>query len=207
MMLLLSRLATIAGLVLLTASPLYAVSLRDLIRLSQAGLGDAVLVALIELDSGPFALTADQILELRQAGVSEPVIVALIRAAGTPSAPIDVPIPAEAPLATYAPTVPDTQYVVEQVPVAVPVYVPVFVAPTIGLPHGSHSRSGVATDVPLGGRRFINIGGGQRAQPALTPWEIGQVKGFHGSNTSPRSSSDGGDGQKSRRERNTRRPR
>ena len=56
-----------------------AVSTRDLIELSKAGLGDEVLVALIEADGTVFNLDAPKILELRAAGVSERVITAMLR--------------------------------------------------------------------------------------------------------------------------------
>ena len=57
----------------------WAVSTRDLIELSKAGLGDEVLVALIEADGTIFNLDAPKILELRAAGVSERVITAMLR--------------------------------------------------------------------------------------------------------------------------------
>ena len=63
--------------------PPWAVSTRDLIELSKAGLGDEVLVALIEADGTVFNLDAPKILELRAAGVSERVITAMIRNALT----------------------------------------------------------------------------------------------------------------------------
>jgi hypothetical protein len=68
-----------------------AVSTRDLIELSKAGLGDAVLVALIEADGTIFNLDAPKILELRAAGVSEAVITAMLRNA-TQAAPAPAPV-------------------------------------------------------------------------------------------------------------------
>jgi hypothetical protein len=74
------RAASIAVLVLLAASaPALAVSTRDLVALSQAGLSDEVLIALVEADETTFALDAPQILELRREGLSERVILAMIR--------------------------------------------------------------------------------------------------------------------------------
>ena len=76
------RLAAAAALALVfvagTAAPAAAVSIRDLVELSRAGLSDEVLVALIEADETDFALDAPKILELRQAGVSERVITAML---------------------------------------------------------------------------------------------------------------------------------
>ena len=57
----------------------WAVSTRDLIELSKAGLGDEVLVALVEADGTVFSLDAPKILELRAAGVSERVITAMLK--------------------------------------------------------------------------------------------------------------------------------
>ena len=56
-----------------------AVSLRDLMELSKAGLSDEVLVALVEADDTVYNLDGPRILELRAAGVSERVIVAMLR--------------------------------------------------------------------------------------------------------------------------------
>jgi hypothetical protein len=66
-------------------TPALAVSTRDLIELSKAGLGDDVLVALIEADGTVFNLDAPKILELRDAGVSERVITAMLRNATRPA--------------------------------------------------------------------------------------------------------------------------
>lgn len=71
--------ACAALLVIGTPTVARAVSTRDLIELSKAGLGDEVLVALIEADGTVFNLDAPKILELRAAGVSERVITAMIR--------------------------------------------------------------------------------------------------------------------------------
>jgi hypothetical protein len=69
-----------------TPDPAWAVSTRDLIELSKAGLGDEVLVALIEADGTVFNLDAPRILELRAAGISERVITAMLRNASRPTA-------------------------------------------------------------------------------------------------------------------------
>jgi hypothetical protein len=68
-----------------TPDAAWAVSTRDLIELSKAGLGDEVLVALIEADGTIFNLDAPRILELRAAGVSERVITAMLKNASRPS--------------------------------------------------------------------------------------------------------------------------
>ena len=64
----LSTILTVVALLLLASVRVEAVSVRDIIELSRAGLSDEVLVALIEVDDTPFSLDARQLLELRAAG-------------------------------------------------------------------------------------------------------------------------------------------
>ncbi len=59
-----------------------AVTIRDIIQLSKAGLPDEVLTAVIDADRTIFTLDADQILELKQAGVSEAVLLKMLRTRG-----------------------------------------------------------------------------------------------------------------------------
>ena len=123
------------ALLLLTGGRAEAVTIRDLIELSKAGLGDDVLIALIEVDRRVYTVDTATLKQLKQAGVSETVIVALIRSGRTPrpepaaAAPapeprqpevivVDHHDPAPAPAPAPAP-------VAYPVPVAVPVYVPV----------------------------------------------------------------------------------
>jgi hypothetical protein len=142
--------ALLAALVVLgAASQEWAVTVRDLVMLTQAGLSDEVLVALIESDGSKFELTADDILDLRRQGLSEQVIVAMLRAGrvarpapardGLPPPPLEVLQPAEqrephTATAAPAPVVVNVTQQVEQrvetarqrvetiyVPVAVPV--------------------------------------------------------------------------------------
>jgi hypothetical protein len=119
------------ALVSLLASRADAVTIRDLIELSKAGLSDQVLVALIEVDRTVYTLDAATLKQLKDAGVSDAVIIALIRSGRTESA---VAGPEQA---VEPPPAPDPQPqvvviehhdpVVQQVPVVVPVAVPVYV--------------------------------------------------------------------------------
>jgi hypothetical protein len=112
-----------------------AVSTRDLIELSKAGLGDDVLVALVEADGTVFNLDAPKILELRRAGVSERVITAMLRNAPRVA---PAPEPADAPAAA-APALPspgqpgDPYFVVigERPPAPEPAPAPTYVLPWI----------------------------------------------------------------------------
>lgn len=137
----------------LAAGRAEAVSIRDLIELSKAGLGDEVLIALIDVDRQVFAIDAATLKKLKDAGVSEPVIVALIRSGRTPRvepAPVAAPAPQPEPRQPEvvvidhhdapAPAPAPTAY---PVPVAVPVYVPVPVQS-----HRSLGRQTVTTILP-----------------------------------------------------------
>lgn len=88
------------ALVMALAAPAHAVSVRDLVELSKAGLSDEVLIALIEADDTLFGLDAPKILELRAHGLSEHVITAMLRSGrgGEATAPATPPVaPASAP--------------------------------------------------------------------------------------------------------------
>jgi hypothetical protein len=126
-------LTALFAVLVLTAARADAVTIRDLIELSKAGLGDDVLIALIEVDRRVFSIDTATLKQLKEGGVSEPVIVALIRSGRAPrtepAAPAPAPEPRQpevivvdhhdpAPAAAPAP-------VAYPVPVAVPVYVPV----------------------------------------------------------------------------------
>jgi len=120
-----------------------AVTLRDIVELTKAGLGDDVLLALIDVDGGVFDVDAATLKGLKAAGVSERVIVALVRsgrervAAPAPGATLaDVVSQQTAPEVVYvdrpAPTV------VREVAVPYPVYVAVPVSTVGG--RGRHDR-------------------------------------------------------------------
>lgn len=128
---------------LLTLSALFvpgradALTLRDIVELSRAGLGDEVLLALIEVDRPVFNIDADTLKSLKSAGVSERIIVAVVRSGRPPTAPVVAElVPVSVPVLPSAPA-PEPQVVVidhhnEQprvreiaFPVAVPVYIPV----------------------------------------------------------------------------------
>lgn len=55
-------------------------TVRDVIELHRSGLGEEVLLALIEVDGGPFDLTHGQLLDLKAEGLSSRVLAALVRA-------------------------------------------------------------------------------------------------------------------------------
>ena len=120
--------------VALTAGRAEAVTIRDLIELSKAGLSDPVLLALIEVDRSVFSIDTATLKQLKDAGVSDAVIVALIRSGRQPRPePAAAPVPEPAPrerepqviVIDRDPPTPAPAPVAYPYPVAVPVYVPV----------------------------------------------------------------------------------
>lgn len=104
-----------------------AVTVRDLIELSRAGLSDQILIALIDADHSVFTLDTSMLKQLKQAGVSDAVILAMIRTASPPPEPAPEPQPPlpsspASPVNDVPPPAP--VYVPVPVPVAVPVFAP-----------------------------------------------------------------------------------
>jgi len=120
-----------------------AVTLRDIVELTKAGLGDEVLLALIDVDGGVFDVDPATLKGLKAAGVSERVIVALVRSGRErPAAPAEPQTLADV---VSQQTAPEVVYVDRPGPavvreVAVPY--PVYVAVPVGTPggRGRHER-------------------------------------------------------------------
>ena len=114
-----------------------AVTLKDIIDLSKAGLGDEVLLALIDVDGGVFDVDPATLKSLKAAGLSERVIVALVRSGRErPVAPAEPPTLTDVVAQQAAPEVVYVERpspaVVREVAVPYPVYV--------GVPVGGHGR-------------------------------------------------------------------
>jgi len=110
-----------------------ALTLKEIVELHKAGLGDDVLVALIEVNKSIYTLDAGLLKDLKADGLSDRVLIAIInsgRAAQPQPLPASEPPPASS-AAAAAPTVvvvdhhhepaPAPQVIVQQVPVYVPV--------------------------------------------------------------------------------------
>jgi hypothetical protein len=103
-----------------------AITVQDVIELTRAGLGDEVLLALIDVDRTVFSIDTATLTRLKQGGVSERVILAMVRSGRT--APVEDQQQSVVMEAAPAPPV----VIIEHhetvrdvpVPVAVPVYVP-----------------------------------------------------------------------------------
>ena len=123
------RIALLVVVALLILLPVRAdaLTVRDILELTRAGLGDEILLALIDVDRSVFPIDAVTLKRLKDAGVSERVIVAMIRSARMPD-----PLPEQVAVVAPPPA-PEPQVIViehhdppqiREVPVAVPVYVP-----------------------------------------------------------------------------------
>ena len=77
---------------LATSSAAWAVTPDELATLAKAGLGDEVLLALIESTGLDRAIDAQRSLALKQAGVSDRVIAAAVRASYQAPAPLAAPV-------------------------------------------------------------------------------------------------------------------
>jgi hypothetical protein len=103
-----------------------AITLREIVELTRAGLSDDILLALIEVDQRVFEIDPDTLKALKEAGVSTRVIVAIVKSGRTPAPPV------EAIVDIVPPDPPPPQVVVVDRPVvrevAVVVPVPVYVA-------------------------------------------------------------------------------
>lgn len=64
---------------LLVPSAASALTVQDVIKLSNAGVSDDVLIAMIDRDRPAFPLEPDQVVALKRAGVSEAVVLAMIK--------------------------------------------------------------------------------------------------------------------------------
>jgi hypothetical protein len=138
------RLALAAVVLLLAGSTarVEALTIRDVIELTKAGISDEVLLALIDVDGGVYASDATTLKALKEAGVSERVMVALVRSGRERRLPEPPPSVPESEVEAPAPPVVVVEHhepQVQQVMVPVPVYVPVYTAPV-------HSRRVRTTD-------------------------------------------------------------
>ncbi len=104
-------LATVAGLALLAgvvsaqntpvvAAPSLAYGVPQVLRLSQAKVGDDTIIAYVRNFGNSYGLDADQIIYLRQQGVSDNVITTMLSQPKPAAAPAPAPTPAPAPAAT-----------------------------------------------------------------------------------------------------------
>ena len=113
----------------LAAAKAEAVTAKDIIDLARAGLGEEVLLALVEVDGGVFNIDTATLTDLKKAGVSERVIAAMVRSGRTRPPGLPQPMPVYEPdpslLQPQVIVIEHERPVVEQVVVPVPVFIPV----------------------------------------------------------------------------------
>jgi hypothetical protein len=102
-----------------------AITLREIVELTRAGLGDDILLALIEVDQRVFAIDPDTLKALKDAGVSTRVIVAIVKSGRTPAPPAEPMVEMVAPEPPPPQVVVVDRPVVHEVAVPFPVYVAV----------------------------------------------------------------------------------
>ena len=115
------------ALVLGFAMPAQAVTLRDLIDLSRAGLSDDILIALVEAEKSEFRLDAIDLQQLKQGGLSDRLLIHLLQtptlreeaARNSPAAYGPAPAPAQRE--------PEVVVIDRVETIAVPVYIPIAV--------------------------------------------------------------------------------
>jgi len=122
-----------------------AITLREVVELAKAGVGEEVLLALIEIDQRVFPVDPATIRALKDAGVSEKVIVAIVRSGRTPAAPraldeVDPVFIAPDPPPPQVVVVERERPVVREISVPVPIYVAVPVERDSSV-HDRHSKS------------------------------------------------------------------
>ena len=151
-----------------------ALTVRDIVELTGAGLGEEVLLALIEVDRSVFPIDTATLKRLKAAGVSERVILAMIRSGRTQPA-VTEPIAVDE---SASPRVTEPQVVVidhhdapqvREVPVAVPVYVPYVVRSVHDESahgrDGDHSRPGTDHETPVRQPEPVYWGFGGKLRP------------------------------------------
>ena len=145
--------ASIAVLLTCLSARAMAVTPEELVRLRSAGLGDEVLMALVDATGVQGLVGVDESLDLRRAGLSDRVIAAAIRrSAADAAAEAQIAAPPEmapGPIATPPPE-PPIAVVTQQVPV----FVPWVVVPTRG--RGAHAAPKPTLGDYKGFGRFIN---------------------------------------------------
>jgi len=121
-----ARLVMVAATLAAPAARAEAITLREIVELTRAGLSEEVLLALIEVDQRVFSIDPDTLKALKDAGVSPRVIVAIVKSGRMPPPPPDAVVEVQPPDPPAPQVVVVERPVVHEVPVVVPV--PVYVA-------------------------------------------------------------------------------
>jgi len=166
---LVGRLVMVVAVLTASAVRAEAITLREIVELTKAGLSEEVLLALIEVDQRVFSIDSETLKSLQDAGVSPRVIVAIVKSGRMPAAEpvVSERVVTERVVEVDRADPPAPQIVVidrpvvHEVPVAVPVYVavggrstvrhrrqPYVVEPSPFIPFGSVTAPRVEPDPP-----------------------------------------------------------
>jgi len=127
-----------------------AITVRDVIELTKAGLSEEVLLALVESDRNVFTLDAPTMKALKEAGVTDRVMLALIHNGRTSAAAPVEPMPQPA-VAPQAQSDPEPRVIVIDHHDAQPSQAPVMVPVATAFPGGfGVSTAGFGVTVPAG---------------------------------------------------------
>jgi hypothetical protein len=161
-----------------------AVTLKEIVELTRAGLSDDILLALIEIDPRVYPVDPETLRMLKESGVSERVIIAMVKSGRTPPPQPPVQQPPIEMMTPPPPPEPEVvvveRPVVREVAVAVPVYVPVPVvpvAPVVVHPSRVVDPSRALSDYDLRGVDRLGVGFDRleiaqpkRAEPVYWGW-------------------------------------
>jgi hypothetical protein len=147
---------------LATAPAAEALTTKEIIELARAGLGEEVLLALIDVDRGVYEIDPASLKLLKQAGVSERVIVAMVRSGRERPLPPEPQPVVEPPVEQTAPP-PQVVVIERPAPEVREVMVPVYVAVA---PGRFHSRRGDFVVGPQSESTFVPF---QSGPPAVRP--------------------------------------
>ena len=84
---LVGRLVMVVAVLTASAARAEAITLREIVELTKAGLSEEVLLALIEVDQRVFSIDSETVKSLQDAGVSPRVIVAIVKSGRMPPPP------------------------------------------------------------------------------------------------------------------------
>jgi hypothetical protein len=116
------------ALVLVVSSPsrAEAITIKEIIELTKAGVAEDVLLALIEIDRRVFPIDVDTLTALKRGGVSDRVIMAVVKSGRTPAPePEPTPVVQNEPIEPPPPPQPQVVVIEHETPVSREVLVPV----------------------------------------------------------------------------------
>jgi hypothetical protein len=175
--------ALMATVALTVAAPAAgALTIRDVIELTRAGLGEDVLLALIEVAGGVYAIDTATLRTLHESGVGQRVIVALVRS-GRERPPLPPPPLPAAEQPAMDPPAPQVVVIETRVPEVQPVFVPVypvFVPVYVAVPAVGHQPRRAHAPASAADASFVPFQSGASFLPPAAPRQEPVYWGFGG---------------------------